>query len=123
MEQQSLSCVKDMSTGILPASFSLQSVDLLPTDEKAEPKVCCLTLRNCSNGHLFRPRFHNKSEIRVLHGNNEVHNCIKEVLIGTKDEKLADAGIQLANPDGIWNIPFRIPLSETKTTIQVIHFI
>lgn len=115
MDQQSLSCVKEMSNTILPASFSLHSVDLLPTDEKIDPKFCCLTLRNTSNGHLFSEDFRGKSEIRVLHGSNEAHNCIKNVLTGDKEE----LSIPLANPDGLWTQPFKIPLTETKTTVQV----
>ena len=116
--QNTLNCVKDVQ--ILPASFSLHSVDFLPSDDKMEPKFCCMTLRNTSNGHLFNTEYRSDSEIRVLHGNTEVHNCIKQVLTGGKDDKSAGENpIQLAQPDGIWSMPFRIPLNETKTTIQV----
>ena len=52
-----------------------------------DSKFCCLTLRNTSNGHLFNQDFRSESEIRVLHGNNEAHNCIKEVLTGSKDNE------------------------------------
>jgi len=117
----SLNCVKDVS--ILPASFSLHSVDFLPiNDEKMDnsPKFCCVTLRNISNGHLYSQDFRSESEIRVLHGNSEAHNCIKEVLTGVREDETGsgEAPIQLANPDGIWTVPFRIPIKETKTTIQ-----
>lgn len=119
MDQQTLSlnCAKDI--GLLPPSFSLHSVDLLPIDDKVEPKFCCLTLRNISNGHLFNSDFRASSEIRVVHGSTEVHDCVSQVLNGAKAN--ADKPPALANPDGIWNLPFRIPLVETKTTVQVIR--
>ena len=112
-----LSCVKDVS--ILPASFSLHSVDFLPTEDKNDPKFCCMTLRNTSNGHLYSSDHRSESEIKVVHGNSEVHNCIKSVLSGGKNDESGESPIQLAQPDGIWSMPFRIPLKETKTTVQV----
>ena len=125
MEQQSSSCVKDVSNSILPASFSLHSVDLLPvvTDEKnSEPTFCCLTLRNTSNGHLYDAEFQSKSEIRILHASREAHRCVNEVLTGGGgSDKADDQNGTTVNqhPEGLWTMPFRIPISETKTTIQV----
>ena len=59
------------------------------SDEKMDtsPKFCCVTLRNISNGHLYSQDFRSESEIRVLHGNSEAHNCIKEVLTGVREDE------------------------------------
>ena len=40
----------------------------------------------------------------------------KKFLTGAQehDEKSGEAPIQLANPDGIWTLPFKIPINETK---------
>ena len=108
----------------MAASFSLHSVDLLPVEDvsKAEPNFCCLTLRNTSNGHVFSntgyTNTQGQSEIRVVHGNTEVYQCIRHVLLGDKDQTLVNNGC--GSCEGIWCLPFRIPLAETKTTIQVI---
>ena len=93
-------------------------------DLKSEPNFCCLTLRNTSNGHIFNsgnsagtggPR----SEVCIVHGNTEVYQCIRHVLLGEKDQSLVENGCGSCH-EGIWRLPFRIPLAETKTTIQVI---
>ena len=117
--------------GLLPASFSLHNVDLLPVEDlKSEPNFCCLTLRNTSNGHIFNANSSStdttnrstggpKSEICIVHGNTEVYQCIRHVLLGEKDQSLVENGSGSCH-EGIWRLPFRIPLAETKTTIQVI---
>ena len=115
-----------LKDSLMPASLSLHSVDLLPVEDssKAEPNVCCVTLRNTSNGHLFdssqNGRNQTRSEVKVIHGNTEVYQCIRHVLLGNKDQSLVDNGC--GNCEGIWSLPFRIPLKETKTTIQVSYF-
>lgn len=109
-----LNCVKEASS-VLPASFSLHSVDLLPVHNEANlPNFSCLTLRNVSNGFLYDSNFRSKSEIRVVHGNAEVRKCVRHVL--NPDVKVE---VEQEGGCGIWTQPFRIPIIETKTTIQV----
>ena len=63
------------------------------------PKFCCVTLRNISNGHLYSQDFRSESEIRVLHGNSEAHNCIKEVLTGAREDETG-SGKEIAIEEG-----------------------
>ena len=81
------------------------------SDEKMDnsPKFCSVTLRNISNGHLYSQDFRSESEIRVLHGNSEAHNCIKEVLTGVREDETG-SGKDLAIEEGysvLSNIKFR----------------
>ena len=137
MAQQQQQQPPDLNCGLknslMPTSFSLHSVDLLPVmgNPKLEPNFCCLTLRNTSNGHIFNyggNEGRSKSEIRVVHGNTEVYQCIRHVLLGPEKDQQNNAEAHASNNfngcgsscEGIWCLPFRIPLAETKTTIQVI---
>jgi hypothetical protein len=129
MDLSGLNCVKEA----LPASFSLHSVDIMPvaSSNQIEQNHCVLTLKNTHNGHLYYndstvPNC--SSEIRIVHGSPEVHKCIQKILKSDKDvEKEAEnntagCGNVDINAPGVWTIPFRIPIVETKTTIQVFSF-
>ena len=119
MEQQqnSLNCVKEVS--FLPSSFSLNSVELLPIEPKIEPKLCCLSLRYTSNGHVYNEDIQSQAEIRVLHGAREVKESVNQIL-GHKenDKQLHDWSEEIKS----W--PFKLKYNETKLTVQVsyLHF-
>ena len=84
------------------------------SDEKMDtsPKFCCVTLRNISNGHLYSQDFRSESEIRVLHGNSEAHNCIKEVLTGVREDETG-SGKEIAI-DESYSIVSNIKLRQLK---------
>ena len=84
------------------------------SDEKMDtsPKFCCVTLRNISNGHLYSQDFRSESEIRVLHGNSEAHNCIKEVLTGAREDETG-SGKEIAI-DESYSIVSNIKLRQLK---------
>ena len=113
MEQQrnSLNCVKEVS--FLPSSFSLNSVELLPIEPKIEPKLCCLTLRYTSNGHVYNGDVQSSAEIRVLHASKDVKETINHILGNKEAEK------QNEFPEEIKSWPFKLKHNEIKMTVQV----
>ena len=113
MEQQqnSLNCVKEVS--FLPSSFSLNSVELLPIEPKIDPKVCCLTLRYTSNGHVFNEDIQSHAEIRVLHASKDVKESINQILGMKEAEKQNEISEEIKS----W--PFKLKYNETKMTVQV----
>ena len=64
-----LNCVKDVK---FPISYSLQSVDLKPIEQ--DPGLVSLTLRH-------------SGEIRVVHGNKDVHSAVEKAFEGRGDNK------------------------------------
>ena len=113
MEQQqnSLNCVKEVS--FLPSSFSLNSVELLPIEPKIDPKVCCLTLRYTSNGHVYNEDIQSNAEIRVLHASKDVKESINQILGIKEAEKQNEFSEEIKS----W--PFKLKYNETKMTVQV----
>ena len=119
MEQQqnSLNCVKEVS--FLPSSFSLNSVELLPIEPKIEPKLCCLSLRYTSNGHVYNEDIQSQAEIRVLHGAREVKESVNQILGHKENDKQHHDW-----SEEIKSWPFKLKYNETKLTVQVsyLHF-
>ena len=123
---QTLSCVKDTTDSLLPTSFSLHSVDLLPLDfgPGYDNNYLCIAFTNITNGFLYEdPANDNdcqqvgnnvQSECRVLHGNEEIQSLIRVIL---QSESIVEA--QEDTP-GIWAWPMPAPLHDTKTTIKVL---
>ncbi len=135
MASQTLNCVKDTTNGLLPASFSLHSVDLLPLEDggRGESNYLSVTFGNATNAFLYEGRVpeeatnatpldndndtrhanNMRSECRVIHGNDDVHALIRVIL---QSESIVEA---TEDTPGVWSWPLPLPLSDDGATIKV----
>ena len=96
-----INCVKDVK---FPVSYSLQSVDIKPTEE--HPGLVTLTLRVTG-------------EVRVVHGNKDIYEAVQNSFPKKEDAAEGAEAKEPEEKDGVWIMKTKKKAFFTKDGLLV----